>query len=517
MSAWSSAFERVPELLLEHVQISFAALALGIALSVPLAVLAHRNRWFASAILGFASFVQTIPSLALLALFFPILVGLGTLLGDWVRPLGFLPALLALTLYALLPILRNAVTGLAAVDPAAREAADGLGMTAIQKLWLVELPLALTTIVAGVRTAAVWTIGAATLATTVGQPSLGDLIFAGLQTQNWPLVLVGCGVSAALALSVDVAIGFANWGIAHRWRWTAATLLGGFALVMAAVLTPMLLPKGDVIVIGGKGFSEQYILQRLIGARLEAAGYDVEYRDGLGSAVVFGALSSGDIDISVDYAGTLWASEMKRSDTLHRAAMLAEIGRWTDAQSGARIIGGLGFENAYAFAVTPETAQRYGLATLNDLARAAPQLTLGTDPEFLERTEWASVERVYGMRFRTNRSFSPSFMYDALASGEADVITAYTSDGRVAADRLVVLSDPEQAIPGYDALLMVNARRMDDTQLMAALRPLVGGIRVEDMRTANYLVDRPGNKRTPVQAAAWLAGRLAPPADESAN
>ncbi len=253
-------------------------------------------------------------------------------------------------------------------------------------------------------------------------------------------------------------------------------------------------------------------MQRLIGARLEAAGYAVEYRDGLGSAVVFGALSNGDIDISVDYAGTLWASEMKRSDTLPRSAMLAEIERWTEARSNARIIGGLGFENAYAFAVTPATAQRYGLGTLTDLARAAPQLTLGTDPEFLERTEWASVERVYGMRFRANRSFSPSFMYDALASGEADVITAYTSDGRVAADRLVVLSDPEQAIPGYDALLIVNAQRLGDARLIAALRPLVGAIRVEDMRNANYLVDRPSAKQTPVQAAAWLEGRLAAPA-----
>ena len=253
-------------------------------------------------------------------------------------------------------------------------------------------------------------------------------------------------------------------------------------------------------------------MQRLIGAQLEEAGYEVEYRDGLGSAVVFGALSNGDIDISVDYAGTIWTNEMERGDTPARTEMIAAIEQWTAANSGARVIGGLGFENAYAFAVTPATARRYSLATLTDLARAAPQLTLGTDPEFLERPEWASVRRTYGMRFRANRSFSPSFMYDALASGEADVITAYTSDGRVAADRLVVLSDPEQAIPGYDALLIINARRLGDERLMAALRPLVGSIRVEDMRTANYLVDRPSDKQTPVQAAAWLAERLITPA-----
>jgi osmoprotectant transport system permease protein len=505
---WTAVFDRVPELLAAHVQISFAALALGIALSVPLTIAAHRNRWFASAILGFASFVQTIPSLALLALFFPLLVGLSTMLGDWVRPLGFLPALLALTLYALLPILRNALTGLAAVDPAALQAADGMGMTALQKLWLVELPLALPTIVAGIRTAAVWTIGAATLATTVGQPSLGDLIFAGLQTQNWPLVLVGCGVSAALALSVDAAIGLAQWGLENRWRWLAGTMLALVALVMAASLVPLMHSQRDTIIIGAKGFSEQYILSRLIGRRLEAAGYAVDYRDNLGSAVVFGALSNGDIDISVDYAGTLWTNEMKRSDTLPRPAMLAAIGQWTEQNSGARVLGGLGFENAYAFAVRSETARRYQLASLADLATVAPQLTLGTDPEFLERPEWASVRTAYGIRFKATRSLNPSFMYDALATRQADVITAYTSDGRVAADRLVVLSDPEQAIPGYDALLMVHRDRLDDAALIAALRPLVGAIPVEAMRAANYSVDRTSDKASPAQAAAALDERI---------
>ncbi len=508
-SPWSGVFERVPDLLASHVQISFAALALGIALSVPLTIAAHRNRWFASAVLGFASFIQTIPSLALLALFFPLLVGLSALLGDWVRPLGFLPALLALTLYALLPILRNALTGLAAVDPAVLQAADGMGMTAMQKLRLVEFPLALTTIIAGVRTAAVWTIGAATLATTIGQPSLGDLIFAGLQTQNWPLVLTGCAVAAALALSIDAAIGIAQWGIEHRWRWLAGAMVGLVGLVMAASLVPLLQSERDTVVIGAKGFSEQYILSRLIGRRLEAAGYSVAYRDNLGSAVVFGALSSGDIDISVDYAGTLWTTEMQRSDTLPRGEMLAAIGRWTRAQSGARIIGGLGFENAYAFAVRGETARRYGLASLADLAAIAPQLTLGTDPEFLERPEWRSVRRAYGLRFAATRSLNPSFMYDALANDQADVITAYTSDGRVAADRLVILSDPRQAIPGYDALLMVNRKALDDDALIAALRPLIGAIGVEDMRTANYSVDRTAAKATPAEAAAWLDARIA--------
>ena len=182
---WGQALARVPELLAAHVQLSFSALLLAMVLCLPLAIWAARSPKIAAVALAAASLIQTIPGLALLALFYPLLLGVSALIGGGISAFGFLPALLALTLYALLPILRNAVTGLTGVDPAVAEAADGLGMTSWQKLRHVEAPLAAPTIMAGIRTAAVWTIGAATLSTTVGQPSLGDLIFAGLQTQYW--------------------------------------------------------------------------------------------------------------------------------------------------------------------------------------------------------------------------------------------------------------------------------------------------------------------------------------------
>ncbi len=366
------------------------------------------------------------------------------------------------------------------------------------------------TIVAGIRTAAVWTIGAATLSTTVGQPSLGDLIFAGLQTLSWPLVLVGCAASAALALTVDGAIGLAQWGVAHGRR---------VGVVMAASLLAVLLlgsfmvqgagsAKANMVTIGTKGFTEQLILSRLIGARLEHAGYGVRYRDNLGSAIAFGAVSSGDADLLVDYSGTLWTNQLRRNDNPGRASMIEQLSEWMAANSGARLVGPLGFENAYAFAVRPDTAAGLHLVTLEDLASVASRLTLGTDPEFLERPEWATVRRAYDLRFGATRSLNPGFLYDALGSGQADVITAYTSDGRVAADHLVVLADPRGAMPAYDALLLVNRARMGDGQLMQILSGLVGRIRVEDMRTANFMVDRADNKATPDAAAVWLAGRV---------
>ncbi len=502
--AWKQAFSRVPELLAAHVQLSFSALLLAMALCLPLAIWAARAPKVAAVILGFASLIQTIPALALLALFYPVLLGLSALLGGGISALGFLPALLALTLYALLPILRNAVTGLTGVAPAAKQAADGLGMTAAQKLRLVEAPLAAPTIMAGIRTAAVWTIGAATLSTTVGQASLGDLIFAGLQTQNWTLVLTGCFASAGLAIIVDLLLGLIERAIRERRKiiaWAATAVIG---IGLAIALLPMLGTRGDVVVIGAKGFSEQFILARLIGSRLEKAGYEVRYHDGLGSAVVFQAVAADDIDIYVDYSGTIWTNQMKRTDPVPADDMVREIAKWSASNYGVTMLGALGFENTYAFAVRPEDAASKQLKTLDDLARVSSDFAFGTDLEFLERPEWAMVKAAYPIEFKEARSFNPTFMYPALSSGEVDVISAFSSDGRIAANGFVVLEDGKGAVPSYEAMILVAPGRSGDVAFVNAIKPLVGAITVENMREANYKVDREADKQSPRQAARWL-------------
>ena len=489
-----------------HVVLAAAALALGIAFALPVAVWASRSPPVARVALGFASLVQTVPALALLALFFPILLSLRAVFGEGLPTLGFLPALLALALYALLPIMRNAVTAQANLDPGVLEAADGVGMTAWQKLRLVEAPLSAPFIMAGIRTAAVWTIGAATLSTTIGQPSLGDPIFAGLQTQNWALVLAGCVASAGLALVADMLLGLVERGFAKGRR---ALWLGGMLAVIlgvgAAVASQLELGEEERIVIGSKTFSEQLILARLIGQRLRAEGYEVEYRDGLGSAVAHNAVASGAIDILVDYTGTIWTNQMKREDSVTREEMYADIVQWEQETSGTQVLGRLGFENAYGLAVRGDTANRLGLTGIGDLASVAGQLTIGGDPEFFERPEWIAVRDAYGLRFADQRNFSPTFMYNALQSGEADVISAYTSDGRIAADGLAILEDPAGAFPNYDAIVLVSADAARDAGVLAALQPLIGAIDVAAMREANFAVDRDVDKRSPAAAARQLA------------
>jgi osmoprotectant transport system permease protein len=506
---FAEALARLPDYLGSHVLVSVTALALGLALSFPLALAALSRPGVRALLLAATSIVQTVPGLALLALFYPLLLGVAAfserVLGLGFSALGFLPAVLALALYSMLPVVRNTITGILGVDRAAKQAAIGVGMTEGQSLRMVELPLALPVIMAGVRTAAVWVIGTATLSTPIGQTSLGNYIFAGLQTQNWVFVLFGCVAAAALALLVDQLLALIERGYAKRSRVRMAAGATGLLLMLAAALLPFVMHAGGGYVVGAKSFSEQYILAALIEDRLHAKGLAAARRDGLGSAVIAGALAADDIDVYVDYTGTIWANQMRRSDVPPRAEVLRQVGSWLKAQRGILMLGGLGFENAYALAMKRELALKLGIRSIADLAAHAPDLSIAADFEFFSRPEWKAIREAYGLAFDRERQMQAEFMYQAAAADEVDVISAYTSDGRIAQFDLVVLDDPKQAIPPYDAIVLVSPRRADDKAFLDALRPLVGAIDVKTMREANL---RASTGTTPEAAARWLSERI---------
>ena len=512
----AAAWRVLPERLAAHVALSGSALLLGVAICLPLAVLAVRRPRLRWALLSTAGLIQTIPGLALVALFYPLLLlvsaGLQRLHLPGVPALGFLPALLALTLYGLLPMLRNAVAGLAGVAPALREAADGIGMTARQKLWWVEAPLAAPVVMAGIRTAAVLIIGTAVLATTVGQPSLGDYIFSGLQTEDWVAVLFGCAAAAVLAVVVDQLLALIEEAAARRDAKRAWIGAGGLVVLALLSLGPGAVrafgPRTSGYVVGAKNFSEQFILADLMSARLRATGAHVDQRTGLGSAVIFRALSSGDLDAYVDYSGTLWTTVLGRRDTPPRAQLLAQLGEELKRRYGVEVLGPLGFENAYALTLRTDRAQTLHLRRLDDLTARAPSLVLGSDLEFLQRPEWAALRDAYSLRFKASRAYTPTFMYRALQDGEADVITAFSSDGRLAGDHLTALTDPRGAAPAYDAVVLISPKRAHDARLRGALAPLIGAIDAAHMRAANAAVDLGG--RTPDQAATALAAQISP-------
>ncbi len=404
----------LPEYLSQHVLLSIAALALGWRRA---AGTAARGPLLRGAVLGFAGLIQTIPALALLALFYPILLALSLLserlFGSGFRALGFWPALLALTLYSMLPVLRNTVTALVGIDPAIRMAAKGVGMTPGQSLQLVELPLAAPVIMAGIRTAAVWVIGAATLSTPIGQTSLGNYIFTGLQTENWVFVLFGCVAAGAVALVADRLLALAEDGLAQRSRarlWLAGL---GFAAALAASLLPGLAKPETSLVIGAKNFDEQYILSALIGQRLQHIGLASTVKADLGSAIAFHALAAGDVDLYVDYSGTIWGNQMRRGDLPGRAAMLAQMKDWMWRTHRITLLGTLGFENAYSFAMRRDRAEALHINTLEDLARVSRQLKMGGDFEIFTRPEWRAVTAAYGLGFAVQRQYQPDSLFIA--------------------------------------------------------------------------------------------------------
>jgi osmoprotectant transport system permease protein len=505
-AALAEAIGELPALIAAHLLLSGCAVAIGTVLGLPLAIWAATSRSVRIPLLALAGLVQTIPALALLALFYPLLLATGRLTGTAIPALGFLPALIALSLYALLPVVRNGLAAIIGLDPSVIEAADGIGMTRWQRLRLIELPLGAPVILAGIRTASVWTIGAATLATTVGQASLGNLIFSGLQTENWIRVLVGCAASAVLALTADGLLALIEHGVARRSRWRAWLGIALLGAGMALALLPLAASQNSrgTIMIGAKNFSEQYILASVIETKLRAAGFATQRRDDLGSAVAYRALSAGDIDVYVDYSGTLWANVLGRTDIPPAATMRRALTTELRQRDGVELLGGLGFENAYVLAMRKDKAAALGIRSLDDLAAAAPRLHMASDIEFLSRPEWRSVAARYGIRFAGQKSYNPTFMYRAVADGSADVISAFSSDGRIPALGLTILSDPRGALPSYEAVLLLSPKRAYDPTFIAALRPLIGAIPIDHMQKANLMVDRDTDKSTPAEAARWL-------------
>jgi osmoprotectant transport system permease protein len=508
---WGEALTHLSDYLGSHVQVSVTALALGLIVSLPLAIAARRRPLFRSVLLGLASIVQTVPGLALLALFYPLLLLLSQLtlqaFGFEFSAFGFLPAVLALALYSMLPVLRNTITALNGIDPVLLEAAQSVGMTQLQSLFTVELPLALPVIMAGIRTSAVWVIGTATLSTPIGQTSLGNYIFAGLQTQNWVFVLFGCVAAAVLALAVDQLLALIENGLRNRKRLRA--FLGGFgiAALILATLAPTLARSPSSYIVGAKTFAEQYVLSALIAGRLRAAGFSASSREGLGSSVIFNALAADDIDVYVDYSGTLWLNQLHRTDTPPREQLLGELKNML-AKQNITLFGELGFENAYALVMPKQRAEALGIHSIADLASHAATMSIAGDYEFFSRPEWAALKSAYGLSFRSQRTMQPDFMYAAVASGEVDVIAGYTSDGLIAKYDLTVLDDPRHAIPPYDAIVLLAPKRAHDEALQAALKPLLSRIDIADMREANLRASGNGAAASPDAVARWLWERI---------
>ncbi len=382
-------------------------------------------------------------------------------------------------------------------------------MSDSQMLRRVEIPLAMPTIVAGIRTAAVWVVGTATLATPVGGISLGNYVFAGLQIQNVAAILTGCFFAALLAIVIDLLIRLVELSVVKRSR--PLGIISGLAIsvLVLSALSPRIIQavksddEAQAIVIGSKPFSEQYILAELLSDRLIEAGFKTDLRSGMGSMVLFEAIANGSVDIYVDYSGTLWTNVLKRTDLPERNELLLELTASLKDQYDITCLGVLGFENTYALALSSYLAHTKGLNSIEDLAVIAGELTIGSDYEFFSRPEWLALKDIYKLEFKELISMDPTLMYAAVDQNEVNVISAYSTDGRIAAYDLTVMTDPKAALPPYDALLLLSKQAANDPKLIESLKPLLKSINDKTMRQANKLVDM--DKVSVDSAAAYLS------------
>ncbi len=493
----------LPGYLTGHLQLTLVALTIGGLVSIPLGIAVTRWRRIEPAVLGLASAVQTIPSLALLAIMVPALALVGTatssLFGFELRSIGYLPAVVGLTLYSMLPMLRNTVTGIGGVDPAVMEAARAVGMTGQQQLLRVELPLALPVIMAGIRTATVWVVGIATLSTPVGAPSLGNYIFTGLQTRNFTAVMTGCVASAALALLLDALVKSFETGtrdLKRRGPMASLAILvalagyTGYSFVADARGS-----SGRVVTIGAKTFTEQYILSELLGLQItRETGRPTRVLQSLGSTVAFDALLSGDLDLYVDYSGTIWATIMRRESLPEdRSELLERVRRYLMNEHDVTIAATLGFENTYALGMRREQSQELGIETIGNLARHSPELEIAGDYEFFGRPEWTAIRDTYGLEFQRKTSMDSSLMYQAVREAQVDVISAFSTDGRIAAFDIQLLRDDRGVIPPYDAIVLANARvARQMPEVLRAIADFEGRIDEARMQRLNLGVDQDG-------------------------
>ncbi len=492
----------------EHLLLVAVAIGLALAIALPLGLWINRRPGWAGPVLALASTVQTIPSLAIFGLLLtvPVLGGIGPT-----------PAIVALTLYALLPLLRGLGSGLAQVPEGLREAGRALGLSRRQVLLRVELPIALPTLMAGIRVATVIGVGVATIAAAIGAGGLGVFIFRGIATVNNGLILAGALPAAAIALAADAGLGLLERRLATprqpRARRPGRTKLlaaGLLVLALVAALGGRLLVAqgGDTVRIGSKSFTEQLILGELLAQQIEAdTSLRVKRDFGLGgTGLIHEAVRSGRINGYVEYTGTAWTTLLQQPPPEEATAATAEriFERTQELYAerfGLRVFPSLGFENSFAILVRQAEASRLGITSISEAAPHTPQWRAGFGFEFLNRPDgYPGLAQRYGLRFaQPPQAMDLGLTYRALAEGRVDLIAGDSTNGLIPTLKLQMLRDDRHYFPPYDAVPVFHAATLRrHPELVAVIDRLSGRIPAATMQQLNAQVDLEGKSAAEV-------------------
>src|SRR5262245_18890556 len=419
---WLNHGNEFLDAILRHLALVAASTGIAVAAGVPLGVLSYRNPRVGAPLVGLANVVQTIPSLAMFGFLIPM---------PFIGGIGPQAAVIALILYALLPVMRTTASGLKSIDPSAREAGLAMGMTGWELLYQVELPLARTAILAGVRVATVVGVGTATIAAAIGAGGLGTYIFRGVDSVDSVMILAGAIPAAALALAADLALtGLERRLAPDRARsgksriWAVATAAIALLLIIGGLIWSE--RSGGRIVIGSKGFTEQVILGELLAQTIESSTkIKVQRKLNLGDTLVCEtAMRAGDLDLYVEYTGTALTAIFKQPVILDSAEVNRRVGAGY-AATGRVMLPPLGFNNTYVILTRGDEARRLGLKTISEAAKYTPNWRAGFGSAFLDREDgYRGLVQAYGLKFReAPLAMNLSLTYRALADGQVDMIS----------------------------------------------------------------------------------------------
>ncbi|MGE7112859.1 ABC transporter permease/substrate-binding protein [Lysinibacillus sp. NPDC047702] len=469
--------------LLEHIQISFIALFFAVIIAIPLGIYLTNKRKIAETIIGVSAVLQTIPSLALLGLLIPLF------------GIGKVPAIIALVVYALLPILRNTYTGINEVETSLKEAAMAMGMNTRKRLLKVELPLAMPVIMAGIRTAMVLIVGTATLAALIGAGGLGDIILLGIDRNNTFLLLLGAIPAAILALVFDFLLKKLEF-LSFRKTMTALTMISILALFM--IILPLLNnTEKEEIVIAGKLGSEPEILINMYKLLIEQeTDLKVQLKPGLGkTSFVFNALKSGSIDIYPEFTGTA-ISEFLKEEAINNN----QEDVYNQAKEGMMkqfemvMLSPMKYNNTYTLAVSKEMAEAYHLQKISNLKPIQGSIKAGFTLEFNDREDgYIGIQKRYGITLSDITTMEPKLRYQAIKSGNIDLLDAYSTDSEIRQYNLHVLADDKELFPPYQGAPLLRKETIEKyPDIEKALNKLADHITDDEMREMNYQVNVEG-------------------------
>ena len=520
MSTWGeflrANWQDIVRLIGEHLVLVLISTSLAVAIGIPLGILLTRRRSLRAPVLGLANVMQTVPSLALFGFLIPL---------PFIGGIGARTAVVALVLYALLPVIRNTVTGILGVDRNVREAAVAMGMTDGQILRQVELPLAMSVILTGVRVAVVISVGVATIAAAVGAGGLGTYIFRGLRQYDNHLLLAGAVPAALMALMADFGLGQLEKHFdtsAQRTEKKRSPLLRALAwcalaLVLAAggyaVWSSSARPSsngaagGARIVVGSKDFTESVLLAEIFSQMLEARGVEVVRQFELAGNVPHEALTSGRIDCYPEYTGTSYMAILKHPLNTDARTVYETVRREYADKFGVEVSPSLGFENTFAVLVRGEDARRLNLKTISDAVPHAKSWRAGFGQDFMSRADgYPGFARTYNLQFTSApREMDLSLTYRALAEHQVDMIAGNSTDGLISALDLFQLEDDRHYFPPYEAVILIRKDTLARTASAAEVLSLLDGkLSTDEMRRLNYEVDGRHRDKREV-AREWIA------------